>query len=70
MFGGRNLTDNGSSRDSIGDLNADAVRRSVEQLGLRLSSDACGGNQGRKLFFDTRDGILRVVTVRGEMLEL
>jgi chemotaxis protein CheD len=61
---------NGTSRDSIGDQNADAVRNSVEALGFSVAASDCGGSNGRKLFFDTRDGLLRIVTVRGELLEL
>lgn len=69
MFGNATAS-NGAARETIGDLNAEAVRKSVARLGLTLSASECGGSNGRKLFFDTRDGILRVVTVRGEMLEL
>ncbi len=69
MFGNTAST-NGSTRETIGDLNAESVRQSVAKLGLSVSASDCGGSNGRKLFFDTRDGILRVVTVRGEMLEL
>lgn len=69
MFGSATTT-NGAARETIGDLNAEAVRRSLERLGLTLAASECGGSNGRKLFFDTRDGILRVVTVRGDMLEL
>jgi chemotaxis protein CheD len=69
MFGNATAS-NGAARETIGELNAEAVRNSVIRLGLTLSASECGGSNGRKLFFDTRDGILRVVTVRGEMLEL
>lgn len=69
MFGNATAS-NGAARETIGELNAEAVRQSVMRLGLTLSASECGGSNGRKLFFDTRDGFLRVVTVRGEMLEL
>jgi len=42
--------------ESVGTLNLREAMRSIEEVGLRVSTRDVGGTEGRRLFFNTRTG--------------
>ncbi len=56
--------------DTVGEMNINAIRRSLDKIGLRPAASHVGGGSARKLSFDSRDGSLRVTLLAGETVEL
>lgn len=59
-----------TARQNIHDLNSDALKQSLSELGLTTHATHCGGASGRQLYFDTHEGSLRVVSVNGDSVEI
>lgn len=70
LFGGADVLEPkqpfGNSGKSIGLQNIEAARAVIERYGLEITSQKVGGDNGYKLFFNTRTGevFLRFVTGR------
>ncbi|MDP2689872.1 MAG: chemotaxis protein CheD, partial [Deltaproteobacteria bacterium] len=59
VFGG-SVFYGGSAEASIGAKNAEAALALLEGTGIRVAAADVGGSLGRKIFFDTRTGAVRL----------
>jgi len=68
IFGGANMFPNvqSSTLMNIGERNALAVKEELEKRKIKITAEDLGGNAGRTIIFDIKDGSVRVRTVRGE----
>lgn len=62
MTGGANMFGH-SGPMQIGDYNTQAVKRGLEEAGIKLAFKDTGGQKGRRVVFDCRDGEFLVQTV-------
>ncbi|MGQ0647102.1 MAG: chemotaxis protein CheD [Gemmatimonadaceae bacterium] len=54
---------------NMGERNVEAVRRGLDEAGVRLIGEDVGGDYGRSVYFDVATGAVRVVSMRhGERL--
>jgi chemotaxis protein CheD len=59
VFGGADMFGalrSGRSCLSVGSMNIEAARKTIEQAGLNVASSDVGGTEGRKLYFNTQTG--------------
>lgn len=54
---------NGSNLMRIGERNVDAVKKTLKDLGVKLISEATGGNYGRTIELKTETGIVSIKTI-------
>lgn len=52
-----------SSSMNVGERNAKAVRQLLHKYKIKIIADDCGGNYGRTITFDSKDGALTVKTI-------
>ncbi len=62
MAGGADMFGHGGPMQ-IGDFNTAAVKLGLEQAGIKLASEDTGGQKGRRVIFDCRNGEFLVQTV-------
>ncbi len=62
MAGGANMFGHDGPMQ-IGDLNAKAVKQELQRAGIKLVSEDTGGQKGRRVTFDCRNGEFLVQTV-------
>ena len=55
---------NDDGQPSLGERNVEATREALKAAGLRLTGEAVGGNFGRTITFNARDGKLLITSVR------
>jgi chemotaxis protein CheD len=60
----------GGSLPKIGDRNVESVKAALAKVGLRISGEQTGGNQGRTVRLEPTSGRVLVRTVRGTEIEL
>ena len=65
IAGGAKMFNFTSKNDSmnVGRRNAEAVRELLKQLNIRIVADDCGGNFGRTITFNSKNGDLKVKTI-------
>jgi chemotaxis protein CheD len=69
LFGGAQVLDVGSygaGRRTVGEQNVARTEMVLSSLGLMVSARDTGGQQGRKLHFCTRDGVVYLHRVGGK----
>ena len=67
IFGGANMFSNIQSEMlSVGEKNIAVIREELTKRKIPIETEELGGSSGRTLFFDTRDGSVRVKTVYGQ----
>ena len=68
IFGGANMFSNVQSSTllNIGERNALAVKEELEKRKIKILAEELGGNSGRTIYFDTKDGSVTVRNVKGE----
>ncbi len=68
IFGGANMFPNvqSSTLMNVGERNVRAVKEELEKRKIKIVAEDLGGHIGRTIIFDTKDGSVRVKTVRGE----
>jgi chemotaxis protein CheD len=66
MAGGAHMFECSSSEtgSNIGERNAEAARKKLEELGIPLVAEDVGGVYGRTIELDPRDGVLTVRSIR------
>ncbi len=62
MAGGANMFGHGGPMQ-IGDFNTEAVKLGLEREGIKLAFEDTGGQKGRRVLFDCRNGEFLVQTV-------
>ncbi|MBN2296376.1 MAG: chemotaxis protein CheD [Pirellulales bacterium] len=62
MAGGANMFGHGGPMQ-IGDMNTKAVKSGLEKAGIKILFEDTGGQKGRRVVFDCRDGEYLVQTV-------
>ena len=60
----------GSDLMRIGPRNVEAVKRVLNQLGIELVAEDCGGNNGRTIEFNPKTGLLLIRTVNKGVKEI
>lgn len=69
VIGGANIFSNEENKLKIGTRNINAVLEHLEKYNIRIISTDLGGNYGRNLFFDLKDGSVKIFTYeRGEYI--
>jgi chemotaxis protein CheD len=65
IAGGAKMFNFSSKNDSmnVGKRNAEAVRKLLKALGIRIVADDCGGTFGRTITFNSENGDLKVKTI-------
>ncbi len=68
IFGGANMFPNVQSTTllNVGERNAQAVKGELEKRKIKLVAEDLGGSFGRTIYFDIKDGSVRVRTIKGE----
>lgn len=68
IFGGANMFPHVQSRSlmNVGEKNIAAVKEELERRKIEITAEEIRGEYGRTVVFDTRDGTVRVRTVKGE----
>lgn len=68
IFGGANMFPHvqNASLMNMGEKNVTAVKRELAKRKIEIIAEDLRGDQGRTLVFDTRDGSVRVKTIKGE----
>ena len=68
VFGGANMFSSiaDDSCINIGERNLEAVREELGKKKIRIVAEEVGGKFGRTIFFDLKDGTVRVRDVKGE----
>ena len=68
LFGGANMFPNvqGKILMNVGARNAAAVKEELTKRKIAVVAEDVGGHCGRTIIFDTRNGAVRVKTVKGE----
>ncbi len=68
LFGGANMFPNvqGKVLMNVGARNAAAVKEELTKRKIAVVAEDLGGHCGRTIVFDTRDGSVRVKTIKGE----
>jgi len=56
VFGGANVLQSGNAATGIGKRNIELAQNMLEAAGIRIVASSVGGNQGRKIIFDTYTG--------------
>jgi two-component system chemotaxis response regulator CheB len=69
IVGGGNVVNELSKSTLIGDLNIETARTTLKRLGLRITGENVGGGCGRKVYFYTHSGRLRVSKIGSEPAE-
>lgn len=59
VFGGANVLGYENDFHKIGKRNIGLAFQKLEELGVEVVSYSVGGNRGRKIIFDTSDGVIR-----------
>jgi chemotaxis protein CheD len=73
LFGGAVILGNHQNRDSqisLGQMNVTAAMETIKKQNLQLKAANVGGHSGRKLFFNTRTGIVRIKKVEENIIAL
>jgi chemotaxis protein CheD len=71
LLGGAHLFQSEMDVDrGVGHRNTDALRTSLEEKGIPLLADETGGNQGRTVFFDLPECVLKIRTLRSGWHEI
>lgn len=60
----------GSDLMRIGPRNVEAVKKTLQDLSIELIAEDCGGNSGRTIEFNPKNGILSIRTVNKGVKEL
>lgn len=65
IAGGSQMFDFNSSNDvmRIGDRNIEATKKKLKELNIRVIGEDTGGNFGRTIVFDSKDGLLYIRTI-------
>lgn len=67
IAGGANMFPSISDEfNNVGARNVSAAKKRLGELGIKLVSEDCGGNEGRTIFFDIATGMLRVKKIHGD----
>ncbi len=69
IAGGSTMFGQRSERD-VGEKNCHAVREALRLLGIRITAEHVGGNQGRIIRFNLRDGSVEVLVARQKVATL
>ncbi|MFH1440670.1 MAG: chemotaxis protein CheD [Candidatus Omnitrophota bacterium] len=67
VFGGANMFPSVQSTTlmNVGERNAKVVKEELEKRKIKIVAEELGGNSGRTIYFDTKDGSVIVRTVKG-----
>lgn len=68
IFGGANMFPGvqSSALMNVGERNALAVKEELEKRKIKIVAEDLGGNAGRTIYFDTKNGSVTVKNIRGE----
>lgn len=68
IFGGANMFPGvrSSTLMNVGERNAFAVTEELEKRKIKIIAEDLGGNSGRTIYFDAKDGSVRVRTARDQ----
>lgn len=60
IFGGASLFPNLAEIDALGRENIKVVKKKLRVLKIRIMAEDLGGNKGKSIYFDTRDGSVMI----------